>query len=166
MMRTLTVALLLASAACGGKDKAPATTTAAHEHHEGGEGSGGGGMEHENLSPELEAFHDLLAPKWHADKGPKRIADTCGAIEQFKVAADTVGKATPPVPANADTWTTGTRALVAAVAELETACKAKNDAGFEAAFPKVHDGFHVLMEQGEHSGSGDAKGSGGEHHAK
>jgi len=144
MKRTLTFALLVAIAACGGKDK-PATTTPVAEHHEGS----GEAEEHENLTPELKAFHDLLAPLWHAEKGPKRTSDTCAAREQFKAAADAVAKATPPVPANADTWTAGTRALVAAVADLDHQCTVAGSGDFEGVFAKVHEAFHALMEQGE-----------------
>jgi hypothetical protein len=159
MMRILTFALLLAAAACGGKDKAPTTTmvtppagSGSAAHHEGGE--------HENLTPELNAFHDLLAPLWHATAGAQRMADTCGAIDRFKAAADAVGKATPPVPTHADAWTTATRALVAAVDELAAACTAKSDAKFEAAFKKVHEAFHALMEQAQAAGGGNKSGAG------
>jgi hypothetical protein len=156
MIRNLTLALVLAAAACGGKKAAPATTTTTseqagpHEEH----GSGGEPGEHEGLTPELTKFHDLLAPLWHAAKGPQRIKDTCAAVPQFKAAADAVAKATPPNPTNADTWTTGTRALVASVNDLEAACKTNDAAKFEAAFEKVHHAFHYLMEQTEkHEGS-------------
>jgi hypothetical protein len=146
MKRNLTLAWLFVAAACGGKDKPATTTTTQTSEHAEHEGSG---MEHENLTPELAAFHDLLAPRWHAEKGAQRTADTCGAIGDFKAKADAVAKATPPVPAHADTWTTGTQALVAAVGDLEGACSAKDDTKFEAAFAKVHESFHALMEQGE-----------------
>ncbi len=159
MTRILTFALLLLGAACGGKDKAPTTTTMAHEGGEHHEGSGSGD-EHENLTPELSAFHDLLAPHWHADKGPQRTADTCSAIAQFKSSADAVAVATPPVSTNADTWTAATRALVAAVAELERACTSKSDTKFDAAFTKVHEAFHSLMAQSEAAGNGNKTGAG------
>jgi hypothetical protein len=170
MTRTLTFALLLAAAACGGKGKAasgPTTSGGSADH--AGDHQGGDEEMHDSLSPEMKAFHDLLAPLWHADKGPKRLADTCAAVPQLKTSADAVAKATPPIPTNADTWTTGTRALVAAVGELETACKGKNEAATEAAFAKVHDTFHGLMKQanaqggGDRSGAGAGKGPGHEH---
>lgn len=165
MTRILTFALLLFGAACGGKDKAPATATMAHEGSAHPEGAGSGsGDEHANLPPELSAFHDLLAPRWHAAAGPQRMSDTCSAVAQFKSEADAVAKATPPVSANADTWTKATRALVAAVADLDAACSAKSDAKFEAAFAKLHEAFHALMSQSAAAGGGDKSGSGsGEH---
>jgi hypothetical protein len=145
-MKRIFIAVLFA-AACGGKS-APATN---HAQHTGeGSGSAGGPMmghegEHDDMSPEHTKFHDVLAPLWHAEKSAKRTADTCAAVPEFKTDADEIGKATPPATANADTWTTGTRALVAAVGKLGDACKA-NDAGkFETAFADVHEAFHSLM---------------------
>ena len=97
------------------------------------------------MSPEMTKFHDTLRPLWHAEQGPKRMPDTCAAIGELRAGADAIATATPPTPANADTWTTGTRALVAAVTDLEAACKANDAAKFEPAFAKVHDAFHALM---------------------
>ena len=128
-------------AACGSKetttpaDKAPPAM--AHEEH----------GEHEMaMPPELKGFHDVLAPHWHAEKGPKRMQDTCAALPDFHKASDALAKATPPRAAHADTWTNGTKALVAAVAELDVACKANEASAFETAFAKVHDSFHALLE--------------------
>lgn len=165
MMRTLTVSLLIGlvtAVGCGGKDKGATTTSGAT----GQTGSGNeGGDAHEGLPAEMQAFHDLLAPRWHAAAGAQRITDTCGAVPQFKSSADAIAVATPPIAANADTWTTGTKALVAAVGELNAACKTNDAAKFEPAFAKVHDAFHALMEQGKMHGDGDQQGSGGMHHA-
>lgn len=150
MKPTLTLAWLFAAAiGCGGKDKpAPTTTqtqTQTHEHHEGS----GEAEHHANLPPELKAFHDLLAPRWHAEKGQQRITDTCAARDELKAAADAVAKATPPVATNADTWTNATRALVAAVDDLIQVCTVKGANDFEAVFAKVHDAFHALLAQTE-----------------
>lgn len=157
MIRTLTLALVI-FAACGGKDKAaPATTPTmaqgAHGEHEGGE--------HAGMSPEMTRFHELLRPLWHADKGPARMTNTCAAVPQLKTESDAIATATPPEPANADTWTAGTRALVAALSELTTACKGTDNAAFETAFGKVHDAFHALMEAGKTHGQGGGGADGG-----
>jgi len=161
MSRTLTFALLLAASACGGgRQPAPATSTTASEHAGSGSGPGPGAgpgaemAEPQGVSAEMTAFHDLLAPRWHAAVGPQRIQDTCGAVEQFKAAADAVAKATPPLAANADTWTAGTRALVAAVEGLAKSCA--SNAGFDASFEKVHNAFHALMEQAQPHGGAEA----------
>ena len=150
MTRTLTLAFLFAVAACGGKDKGTSTTPTTATDGSGSAAATGSGAvegEHGELSPEMKAFHDLLAPLWHAPQGPERIANTCGAIEQFKSAANAIATATPPLAANADTWTTGTRALVSAVDELGAACKAAGVGRIETAFTAVHEAFHALMQQ-------------------
>ncbi|HEY5952302.1 MAG TPA: hypothetical protein VIV40_42685 [Kofleriaceae bacterium] len=151
MIRTLSLVIVLAASACGGKKPAPATTTTTqtaegHEGHEGHEGMAG--MEHEGMPPEMTKFHDVLAPRWHADKGPQRMKDTCAALPEFHADADAIAKSTPPTKANADTWTTGTRALVDSVKGLDPVCKANDAAKFEEAFHKVHESFHGLMAAG------------------
>jgi hypothetical protein len=156
MIRTLSIALLLA-AACGGKDKtAPAKPASTEMQHEGGE-------HHPPMSAEMTAFHDVLKPRWHAEPGAQRTKDTCDAVPQFQTDADAVAKSVPPQSTHADAWTASTRALVAAVADLDTACKSNDAAKFDAAFGKVHEAFHSLMAQGggeEHEKMG---AGGGEH---
>jgi len=118
------------------------------------------------MPPELAKFHDVLAPRWHADKGAQRVTDTCKAIPEFKSNADAVAKATPPRTANADTWTTGTKALVSAVAGLEHVCASPDQAvGFDEAFAKVHESFHKLLEASGAMPGGEAEGSEHEHGA-
>jgi hypothetical protein len=163
MIRHLSVVIVLAAAACGGKKAAPAETSTtqatAHEGHEG--------MEHEGMPAEMTKFHDVLAPRWHAAQGPQRMKDTCAAVPQFQADADAIAKATPPTKANADTWTASTRALVDSVGGLDASCKANDTAKFEEAFGKMHESFHGLMAAagmmpaGEHEGH-----EGGEHEHK
>jgi hypothetical protein len=116
----LVLALVLV-AACGSKSPTPAPQKPAEgEHHQ--------------MSPELAKFHDVLSPRWHADKGPKRMTDTCGAIAEFQAAAAPLGKD-----------------LIDAVTALDGTCKANDATAFEPAFEKVHTTFHQLMEgKGEH----------------
>ncbi|MDB4958944.1 MAG: hypothetical protein JWO36_6513 [Myxococcales bacterium] len=152
MIRAFSLALvvvLLALTGCGGKQAAPATTIASSEHA----AIGSGAMTeqpHEGMDampPELATFHDVIAPRWHAEKGPQRMKDTCAALPDMHSSADALAKATPPNNANADTWTTGTRGLVAALANLETTCKSNDATSFETAFAKVHESFHGLLAQ-------------------
>jgi hypothetical protein len=147
MTRILTLSVLLA-AACGSKQATPAAPPAAHDEH----------AEHAemNMPPELKTFHDVLAPHWHAEKGAKRMQDTCAALPDFHSDADALAKSTPPRSTHADTWTTGTKQLVDAIAGLDATCKANDATQFETAFEKVHVSFHGLLEAagGEH----------GEHH--
>jgi len=138
--------LALSLFACGGKKSEPATTTTSTQP---GGGSAAGGHEHmeehEGMPAELAKFHDVLAPRWHADKGPKRMKDTCAALPEMQADADAIAKATPPKPANADTWTKGTRALLDGLAMLDASCKANDAVKFEASFEKVHNSFENLL---------------------
>lgn len=140
MIRIVVVAAVLA--ACGSKQPAPAapahTDTGMSGEHDMASMEAG-------MSPEMKAFHDVLAPRWHADKGPQRMKDTCTALPDFQRDADAIAKATPPRSAHADTWTASTKQLVAAVGELDTTCKANDATSFEAAFQKVHESFHGVM---------------------
>ena len=72
MMRDLALILVLAAAACGGKQSAPATATPTPTEETGG----GHQMMHEGMPAELTKFHDVLAPRWHAEQGPARMSDT------------------------------------------------------------------------------------------
>ena len=143
--------VLFAVAACGGK-KTPATQPTPKT---------GGGDEHANLLPEVAKFHDVLAPRWHADKGPKRMADTCGAMAEFQADADALVKLAPPTGADAAAWGTKTQELAAAVGALDGTCKANDATAFEPAFERVHNGFHAVMEA---SGTGEKHDEMGEHH--
>ncbi|HEX5061777.1 MAG TPA: hypothetical protein VFV99_20560 [Kofleriaceae bacterium] len=157
----MSLAIVIAAAACGGKKPAPATTTT--EQHAEGEGHG---MEHEGMPAEMTKFHDVLAPRWHAEKGPQRMKDTCAAIPEFKADADALAKATPPEKANADTWTASTKALVDSVNGLDPVCQANDAAKFEEAFHKVHESFHATMAAAGMPMEKHEGGEGGEHEHK
>jgi hypothetical protein len=143
MLRHTILALALALAACGSKQPPPATTPAAKPADEHST------MEMQ-MPPELAKFHDVLAPRWHAEKGPQRMNDTCQAIGEFKTGADAIAKAPPPSHANADAWTAGSNELVAAVIGLERQCQlvaaGEPSEGFEQAFGEIHESFHHLLE--------------------
>jgi hypothetical protein len=148
MIRTLTISLVLV-AACGGKKPEPATPDKHAEHGEGAE------HEHEmaNMPPELMKFHDVLAPRWHADKGPQRMKDTCAAIPDFSAGVTAIATAQPPAGVDGTKWTNSAGELAAAVSKLDETCKANDAAAFEVAFQKVHETFHGLMgAAGGHEG--------------
>jgi hypothetical protein len=127
---------LIVIAACGSKKSEPVA-----EQHEGHDEHG----EMANMPPEIAKFHDVLAPRWHADKGDKRMKDTCAAIPDFTAGVTAIAKATPPAGADGAAWTDGAGKLAAAIVALDDTCK-KNDAtGFETAFQGVHESFHGLM---------------------
>jgi hypothetical protein len=136
--------VLVLAAACGGKSASePAKPEMGHD-------------EHGKMSPEVSKFHDVLAPRWHAEKGEKRMKDTCAAMADFQANADALAKAAPPAGADAAKWGAGTKDLTDAVVALEATCKSNDAAAFEPAFHRVHEGFHVVMElsagkHGEHA---------------
>jgi hypothetical protein len=127
----------IALIACGGKSAPAPQPTHQQEDH------------HAKLLPELVRFHDVLAPRWHAAKGPERIKATCDAVPEFRARAEDVAKATPPDAANADAWAKGTKLLVTAVGQLGDACAQAPDT-FELAFAEVHTSFEVLAETTMH----------------
>jgi hypothetical protein len=117
-----------------------------------GEGAGDGDGDADEaaaMPPELQKFHAVLAPRWHAKPGPERIADTCGAIGEFRTGADAVVAAQPPAGRDAAAWSAGGKQLAEAVAALDATCQAHDAAGFEPAFAQVHERFHGLLEAGE-----------------
>ena len=147
MKTALTIAFVLL-AACGGKKSAPTTATPKS-----------GGEEHGNMLPEVAKFHDVLAPRWHADKGPQRMTDTCGAIAEFQANATVIGQLAAPAGADAAAWTGKTQELTSAVGALDGTCKANDAAAFEPAFERVHTSFHAVMEaSGGHKEAGEHHG--------
>jgi hypothetical protein len=146
MIRFASMVLILASA-CGGSKPAPEPVTAGSATHE---------MKGEdNMPPVLAKFHDTLAPRWHATKGPERMKSTCDALPDFKAGATTIASSEAPKGANQQAWTDGAGKLAAALEELETECKANDAAKFETAFEQVHVSFHGLLDAagGEHEGA-------------
>jgi hypothetical protein len=107
------------------------------------------------MPPAITAFHDVLAPRWHAEKGAKRMADTCSAIPELRASADAIVAAPAPEGRDAAAWSTGGKQLADAVGALDAPCKASDAAAFETAFHDVHERFHGVMElamggHGEH----------------
>jgi hypothetical protein len=141
MKAALAIALVVAASACGSKPKPePAKPAEPAEHHEMA-----------GMPPELGKFHDVLAPRWHAESGPQRMKDTCAAVPGFTAAADALTKAKPPAGANANAWAAGTKELVDAVTGLKASCDSGGATAFEPAFERVHNSFHALMESHEHA---------------
>jgi hypothetical protein len=140
MTRIAILSALLMAAACGSSEPASgATTPAAGEAGEGKE-------DHPKLTPELEAFHQVIGPLWHADKGEARQKDTCAAVPEFKTRAAAIKGAAAPASVDAAAWTSAGGELEAAVTGLETACGGADPAAFEPAFEAMHTKFHGAME--------------------
>jgi len=143
MKRALAIVIFVA--ACGGKStNKPAEPMPGHDEH--GEMAG--------MPPELGKFHDLLAPRYHAEKGPKRMADTCGAMADFKAAADALNKATPPAKANVAAWQQENKELAEALTGMETVCKGTDQAAFDQAFEHMHHEFEEIVEAGQGKAEG------------
>ena len=126
--------LILIVVACGSKPPEPV----AEQHHDEH-------AEMANMPPELAKFHDVLAPRWHAEQGDRRMTDTCAAIPDFTAGVTAIAKATPPAGADGTAWTDGAGKLAAAIAALDDTCQKHDAVAFETAFKDVHESFHGLM---------------------
>ena len=89
--------------------------------------------DHGNLSAPVKAFHDEMAPLWHADKSPERTAKTCEHAPALQAKASAVG----------DTD------LIAATSDLAAECGKADRPDFEAKFANVHTKFHKAAESAE-----------------
>lgn len=105
------------------------------EHHEGGH--------HPKMEGAIKAFHDVLAPVYHADKGPGRAEKACSATSPMKEAAAKVAGEPKGDP---ESWKTASSALDQSIADLEASCKGDMSTA-ESALEKVHDAFHALLEK-------------------
>lgn len=110
-------------------------------------GSGEAG-EMAGMPPAVEKFHALLGPRWHAERGPKRMTDTCAAIPQLRSGADAIAKTAPPAGADTAAWAAAGQRLGSAVAALGDTCTASDAAKFEGAFAEVHRDFHAVLGAG------------------
>jgi hypothetical protein len=161
----LFVSLVTLLAACGGSKPEAAKPEGQPEGKPEGEKHGMA------MPPQLTKFHDTLAPRWHAERGPQRMTDTCAVTAQFQADAQAIADAQPPSGGDAAVWSARSKQLGEAVAALEVTCKASDAAAFEPAFERVHSAFHGLMEaagghHGEHAhGEGDGKGGDKDKHS-
>lgn len=128
-MRILLLSVLLG--ACGSSQPAAETTPPPKaDEHEGHE-------EHGDMPAEVQAFHDVLAPLWHAPEGAERTAKTCdstGALEEKAVAIEAV-------------WKTEGKELHDSVKALAEECARDGRPEFQTRFAAVHTAFHALAER-------------------
>jgi hypothetical protein len=142
MMRTVLFAITVAAAvpACGGTSK-PASSTATSQP------AGNPGEPHEHSFPaEMGAFHDKLAPLWHADSGQARIDQTCAATGELDALAAGVKNAAPPQGVDPARYGERAGALSDSIVKLSAACGSADRATFDADFGGVHSAFHALIE--------------------
>lgn len=123
-MKTALIALFsLALFACN-HDAAPAAAPAEKDAKD----------DHGNLSAPVKAFHDEMAPLWHADKSPERTAKTCEHAPALQAKAAAVGD----------------KDLIGATSDLAAECSKTDRPDFEAKFAEVHKKFHKAAEIAEH----------------
>lgn len=84
---------------------------------------------------DIQSFHDVLSPLWHADVSSKRQADTCAAIPQMRAAAQKMTYAAAPD-------------LVESLNNLQKFCRA-DPKTFNASFHLVHEAFHRVEKQSQ-----------------
>lgn len=157
MIRMTSAAFALLLACGGSSEPAPempsnntaetGTETAAPMEGEHKEGSMDGEHKHE-FPPNVDAFHDVLKPLWHADAGEKRTADTCAQAKSLSAAAMKIAEGDVPekAAAHADAWKQASEGLIAAVSDLEMTCGNPERLGmFDDGFKNVHDAFHALI---------------------
>ncbi len=128
-----------ASSSAGGPDH-PHEHEGHHEHGEHGEGH----HEHK-MAGGMKAFHDLLAPPYHMDKGPARNDAACLNVPGMK---DATGKIAAEPKGDPAAWKTKADTLAQSVESLDKACGVAGRSEVEAKFEPVHQAFHALMEGG------------------
>lgn len=95
---------------------------AAQEHHH-----------QHRFARDVEAFHDVLAPVWHAHPGPERLQVACGKADSMLDLAKAIRS-------------TDAHDLAVAVATFKAKCLADRESA-EPALGAVHDAFHGLIER-------------------
>lgn len=87
---------------------------------------------HHQFAADVDAFHAVLAPIWHAQPGQQRSQDACAKASQLAALAT-------------DIRSTDAAALRASIATLKGKCKVK-PAAVDGALHDVHEAFHRLIE--------------------
>jgi hypothetical protein len=98
--------------------------------------------DHPELTPEMTAYHDVLAPLWHSEP-----QDLCPAERELVRLAGEIEAAPPPDGVEAAAWTGRAAALVVANQALSELCaSAAPHDDRELGAAAVHDAFHALLE--------------------
>jgi hypothetical protein len=148
------LSLLLTTVACAKAD-APTTTpiddaqpAAVAGDSSATDGHGEHAHEHD-FAGSVDAFHDTMAPLWHAEPGPARATDTCAAAADLATKAESiVAEDAPEAASDAEAWKTASAGLVASVQQLQAVCADSTEAAeasFDDTFKSVHEAFHVLV---------------------
>lgn len=89
---------------------------------------------HHQFAKDVDAFHGVLAPVWHAAPGKARNRNACRQAGQMARLAK-------------DVHSTDASGLQAGVAALQKKCQG-GKGGVERALFEVHEEFHRLIEPG------------------
>ncbi len=87
---------------------------------------------HHHFPKDIDAFHSVLAPVWHAPQGRQRNHDACGEAGRMERLAK-------------DIRSTDASGLQASIATLKIAC-GRNVADVEGPLFDVHEEFHRLID--------------------
>jgi hypothetical protein len=82
------------------------------------------------LAKDVDAFHSVLSPLWHAAKGKERTANICSRTAELENLSKGI-------------QSTDARKLQASIAALKEKCRT-NPLDIEAVFSSVHDEFHHI----------------------
>lgn len=88
---------------------------------------------HHQFAADIDAFHAVLAPVWHARPGKDRSRNACAKAGQMEVLAK-------------DIRSTDAAELLTSIAALKKTCKGSL-AGVDGALHDVHEAFHHLIDE-------------------
>ncbi|MDP3440009.1 MAG: hypothetical protein U0989_20385 [Azonexus sp.] len=87
---------------------------------------------HHKFAKDVDHFHSVLAPVWHARPGTERTQDACAKAGEMARLAKEIRS-------------TDASQLVASIPKLKTKCDS-DKAGVDAALFDVHEAFHHLID--------------------
>ena len=88
---------------------------------------------HHKFAKDVDAFHAVLAPVWHARPGPERTQDACAKAGEMARLAKEIRSA-------------DASQLVASISMLKTKCES-DKGGVDASLFDVHEAFHHLIDR-------------------
>lgn len=87
---------------------------------------------HHAFAQDVDAFHAVLAPLWHAKPGKERSRNTCAKVGELETLAGNIRSA-------------DAKPLLGSIAVLKKQCQT-SPGKIDAAFSEVHEAFHRLIE--------------------
>ena len=100
--------------------------------------------EEHNFPPSVAAFHDVMAPLWHAPAGEQRAQEICVQSSQLVANVDIIQQSETPDKVKSNEWSRAVKNLSQTVSELEQQCDDKQPP--EPALGEVHEAFHQLIK--------------------